>query len=80
MRPAGRKGRPAVTDRLVTAKQMARLMEVNPCTVLYLARAGRIPSIRLTPRLIRFDPAAVMTAVRMGAAVPGRPASVGGAA
>lgn len=69
-----------MTERLFTAKQMARLMEVNACTVLYLARAGRIPSVRLTPRLIRFDPAAVMTAVRMGAPVPGRPARVGGAA
>lgn len=67
-------------DRLFTAKQMARLMEVSTCTVLYLARSGRIPSVRLTPRLIRFDPAAVMSAVRMGQAVPGRPQRVGGRA
>lgn len=69
-----------MSDRLFTAKQMARLMEVNVCTVLYLARAGRIPSVRLTPRLIRFDPAAVFTALRTGPVVPGRPQRVGGRA
>ncbi|MEA2175780.1 MAG: Helix-turn-helix domain [Blastocatellia bacterium] len=41
-------------EEFLTARQLAAIMQVSEATVRRLARAGRIPSVRLTPRLIRF--------------------------
>jgi excisionase family DNA binding protein len=41
-------------DEFLTARQLAAVLQVSESTVRRLAHAGRIPSIRLTPRLIRF--------------------------
>ncbi|MGA9997892.1 MAG: helix-turn-helix domain-containing protein [Pyrinomonadaceae bacterium] len=41
-------------DEFLTARQLAAVLQVSESTVRRLAREGRIPSIRLTPRLIRF--------------------------
>ena len=43
----------------LTARQLAEVLQISESTVMRLARAGRIPSIRLTPRLIRFRLASV---------------------
>ncbi len=47
----------------MTARQLAAFLQVSESTVRRLARAGRIPSIRLTPRLIRFNLKAVCRAL-----------------
>jgi excisionase family DNA binding protein len=44
----------------LTARQLASVLQVSESTVRRLARQGTIPSIRLTPRLVRFH----LTAVR----------------
>lgn len=43
----------------LTARQLAEVLQISESTLMRLARAGRIPSIRLTPRLIRFRLASV---------------------
>lgn len=41
-------------DEFLTARQLASVLQVSESTVRRLAHNGRIPSIRLTSRLIRF--------------------------
>jgi excisionase family DNA binding protein len=45
---------PDTREEFLTARQLAAVMQVSEATVRRLARTGRIPSVRLTPRLIRF--------------------------
>jgi excisionase family DNA binding protein len=45
---------PEAREEFLTARQLAAVMQVSEATVRRLARTGRIPSVRLTPRLIRF--------------------------
>ena len=47
----------------LTARQLAAILQIGESTVLRLAHDGRIPSIRLTPRLIRFRLASVRAAL-----------------
>ncbi len=39
----------------MTARQLAAILQVSESTVRRLARKGRIPSIRITPRIMRFN-------------------------
>ena len=41
-------------EEFLTARQLAHVLQVSESTIRRLAHSGRIPSIRLTPRLIRF--------------------------
>ena len=41
-------------EQFLTARQLAAILQVSEATVRRLARKGRIPSIRLTPRIMRF--------------------------
>lgn len=50
-------------EEFLTARQLAGLLQVSESTVRRLAREGRIPSVRLTPRLIRFNYKAVCRAL-----------------
>lgn len=50
-------------EEFLTARQLAELLQVSESTVRRLAREGRIPSIRLTTRLMRFHLSAVMAAL-----------------
>ena len=46
---------PAETrEEFLTARQLAAILQVSESTVRRLAQQGRIPSIRLTSRLLRF--------------------------
>jgi excisionase family DNA binding protein len=57
---------PSHTDKreeFLTARQLAGLLQVSESTVRRLAREGRIPSIRLTSRLLRFHLSAVLGAL-----------------
>jgi excisionase family DNA binding protein len=42
-------------EEFLTARQLAAVLQVSESTVRRLAREGRIPCIRLTPRLLRFN-------------------------
>ena len=50
-------------EEFLTARQLAAVLQVSESTVRRLAREGRIPSVRLTSRLIRFNPKAVYKAL-----------------
>jgi excisionase family DNA binding protein len=48
----------------LTARQLAEVLQVSESTVHRLRRAGRIPSVALTDRLIRFNLRDVQKALR----------------
>jgi excisionase family DNA binding protein len=50
-------------EDFLTARQLASILQVSESTVRRLAREGRIPSVRITPRLIRFNLRAVRHAL-----------------
>ena len=50
-------------EEFLTARQLAELLQVSESTVRRLAREGRIPAVRLTARLIRFQRSAVLHAL-----------------
>ncbi|MGZ0174479.1 MAG: helix-turn-helix domain-containing protein [Planctomycetales bacterium] len=52
-----------VTRELLTADELADRLKVRPGTVRFWSRQGRIPAIRLTPKVVRFDLDAVVSAL-----------------
>jgi excisionase family DNA binding protein len=50
-------------EEFLTARQLAAVLQVSESTVHRLAREGRIPSVRLTTRLVRFNLKAVCRAL-----------------
>jgi len=50
-------------EEFLTAKQVAEILQVSVSTVHRLAQKRRIPSVRLTPRIIRFHLDAVREAL-----------------
>ena len=50
-------------EEFLTARQLASVLQVSESTVRRLAHNGRIPSIRLTSRLIRFHLPSVRNAL-----------------
>ena len=50
-------------EEFLTARQLAEVLQVSESTVRRLAREGRIPVVRLTPRLARYHLQAVMRAL-----------------
>lgn len=53
-------------EEFLTARQLAKYLQVSESTVRRLAAKRRIPSVRLTPRIIRFH----LDAVRESLEVP----------
>lgn len=52
-------------EEFLTAKQLAKHLQVSETTVRRLAARRRIPSVRLTPRIIRFHLDAVREALEV---------------
>jgi len=50
-------------EEFLTARQLAKILQVSESTVRRLARSGRIPTIRLTSRLMRFHLSSVREAL-----------------
>jgi excisionase family DNA binding protein len=57
------------TERLPDADGLARFLGVGRGTVDMLRKTGRIPFVRIGPKTIRFDPEAVVAALRAEAVV-----------
>ena len=51
---------------LLTAEQLAARLHVRPSTVRRWAQESRIPAVRLTPKVIRYELAAVVAAMTNG--------------
>ena len=58
----------------LTPADLARRLQLSPETVRQLAKDGRIPCIRISPKVLRFDPQAVNDALT--APAPSREAGV----
>lgn len=52
-------------EEFLTAKQLAQVLQVSESTVRRLAAKRRIPSVRLTPKIIRFHLDAVREALEV---------------
>jgi excisionase family DNA binding protein len=52
-------------EEFLTARQLAEVLQVSESTVRRLASKRRIPSVRLTPRIIRFHLDAVREALEV---------------
>jgi excisionase family DNA binding protein len=50
-------------EEFLTARQLAAILQVSESTVRRLAHKGRIPSIRITPHILRFHLKAVREAL-----------------
>lgn len=50
-------------EEFLTARQLAAVLQVSESTVRRLAHQGRIPSVRITPHIIRFHLKAVRKAL-----------------
>ena len=50
-------------EEFLTARQLAKVLQVSESTVRRLARKRRIPSVRLTPKIVRFHLDAVRSAL-----------------
>lgn len=48
---------------LVKARELAGILSVSPWTIYSWTNKGVIPAIRMTDRIIRFDPDAVIAAL-----------------
>lgn len=53
----------ATREQFLTARQLAAILQVSESTVRRLARDGRIPAIRITPRITRFHLQSVRAAL-----------------
>jgi len=51
---------------LLTAEEVADRLQVRPSTIRRWAREGRIPKVRLTPKVVRYELAAVVKAMSEG--------------
>ena len=56
----------------LTARQLAEVLQISESTVHRLRRAGRIPAVMLTDRLIRFNLRDVQKALRPTTAARGQ--------
>ena len=50
-------------EEFLTARQLAKVLQVSESTIRRLARKRRIPSVRVTPKIIRFHLDAVREAL-----------------
>jgi excisionase family DNA binding protein len=50
-------------EEFLTSRQLAEVLQVSETTVRRLARDGRIPCVRVTPRLLRFNLKSVLRAL-----------------
>jgi len=51
---------------LLTADALADRLNVRPSTIRRWAQRGRIPMVRLTPKVVRYDLGAVVAALTHG--------------
>jgi predicted site-specific integrase-resolvase len=52
--------------KLLTAKEIAQELSVSPSTVTEWGRQGKIPRVRISPKVIRYDQDAVLLALSQG--------------
>lgn len=63
---------------LLTTEELSHKLQLAPSTIRRWVRANRIPAIRVTAKVIRFDYSDVCEALRDGSDRSGEPAAEGG--
>ena len=53
-----------MTENLLTTEELAERLAVSPSTIVKWAKAGRIPEVRPSRRVRRFDCAEVVAALK----------------
>jgi excisionase family DNA binding protein len=53
-----------IDSHLLTVDQLAERLHIRPRTAQAWARQGRIPTLKLSPKVVRFDWIAVLAALR----------------
>ena len=53
-----------VVEKLLTAEEVAHALQVRASTIRLWGRRGWIPVIRLTPKVLRYDLASVVRAMK----------------
>lgn len=64
---------------LVTTRDLASHLGVSTATIRIWTRAGRIPCLRIGQKTLRFDPSAVIAALRAARPLDPRDSTGGGA-
>ena len=59
-----------MATELLTAEELAGRLRVRPDTVRIWGREGRIPRVRISGKVIRYDPAQVLECLVRGGNVP----------
>ena len=49
-----------------TAEELAERLHVKPSTIRKWSRQGKIPTVRISPKVVRFDPVEVMAILSKG--------------
>jgi excisionase family DNA binding protein len=49
---------------LMTRRELAEWLRIRPRTVLDWTKRGVIPALRMSHKIVRYDPAAVLEAIR----------------
>ena len=57
-----------VDKKLETAEELAQRLHLKPSTIRKWSRQGKIPAVRISPKVVRFDPIAVLAALSEGGA------------
>lgn len=52
-----------MSRKLVTAEEMAQELNVSPSTIAEWGRQGKIPRVRVSPKIIRYDKDATLSAL-----------------
>ena len=55
-----------IEKNLETAEELAKRLHVKPSTIRKWSRQGKIPTVRISPKVVRFDPVEVMTTLSEG--------------
>lgn len=56
---------PRNANSLIDTAELAKHLGIQPSTVRAWVRAGRIPAVRITPKVIRFDIGDVIKSLKM---------------
>jgi excisionase family DNA binding protein len=54
---------PTLSAELLTADELAARLRVKPDTIKQWARRGHIPTVRFSPKVVRFNLSAVLAAI-----------------